>query len=81
MNGAEVVVDHVAKAFEHGRIVALQDASVRLEPGELVALTGPARSTGPTAARSPSTAGGSSSWRIRPRTARTPWASSSSSTT
>jgi putative ABC transport system ATP-binding protein len=44
MNGAEVVVDHVAKAFESGRIVALEDASFRLERGELVALTGPSGS-------------------------------------
>ncbi len=44
MNGAEVVVDHVAKAFEGGRIAALVDASFRLEPGELVALTGPSGS-------------------------------------
>ncbi len=44
MNGAEVVVDHVAKAFEKGRIVALDDASFRLDRGELVALTGPSGS-------------------------------------
>jgi putative ABC transport system ATP-binding protein len=44
VSGAEVVVDHVAKAFEHGKIVALIDASFRLGPGELVALTGPSGS-------------------------------------
>jgi putative ABC transport system ATP-binding protein len=44
VSGAEVVVDRVAKAFEHGKIVALVDASFRLEPGELVALTGPSGS-------------------------------------
>ncbi len=44
MNGAEVVVDRVAKAFEHGRIAALVDASLTLESGELVALTGPSGS-------------------------------------
>jgi putative ABC transport system ATP-binding protein len=44
VNGAEVAVDHVAKSFEHGRIAALVDASFRLEPGELVALTGPSGS-------------------------------------
>jgi putative ABC transport system ATP-binding protein len=43
-SGAEVVVDHVAKAFEGGRIVALEDASFRLAPGEVVALTGPSGS-------------------------------------
>jgi putative ABC transport system ATP-binding protein len=44
VSGAEVVVDHVAKAFEDGRIVALADASFRVAPGELVALTGPSGS-------------------------------------
>jgi putative ABC transport system ATP-binding protein len=41
MNGAEVVVDHVRKAFEGGRVRALEDVSLRLEPGEFVALVGP----------------------------------------
>jgi putative ABC transport system ATP-binding protein len=40
MSGAEVVVEHVRKSFEGGRIRALEDVSLRLEPGELVALTG-----------------------------------------
>ena len=39
--GVEVVVEHVAKSFEGGRIPALEDVSLRLEPGEFVALTGP----------------------------------------
>jgi putative ABC transport system ATP-binding protein len=38
--GVEVALDHVAKAFEGGRIVALADVSLRVEPGEFVALTG-----------------------------------------
>ena len=40
MSGAEVVVDHVRKSFEHGRVQALADVSFRVEPGELVSLTG-----------------------------------------
>ena len=40
MTGAEVVVDHVRKSFEHGRVQALADVSFRVEPGELVSLTG-----------------------------------------
>ena len=40
MSGAEVVVDHVRKFFEHGRVRALADVSFRVEPGELVSLTG-----------------------------------------
>ena len=42
--GAEVVIERVTKAFEDGRIRALEDVSLRLEPGELVALTGPSGS-------------------------------------
>jgi len=41
VSGADVVVEHVRKSFEGGRIRALEDVSLRLEPGELVALTGP----------------------------------------
>ena len=44
MSGVEVVVDRVGKAFEDGRITALADASLRLEPGEFVSLTGPSGS-------------------------------------
>ncbi|HXY84378.1 MAG TPA: ABC transporter ATP-binding protein [Gaiellaceae bacterium] len=44
MTGAEVVVDRVSKAFEHGRITALSQASLRLERGEFVSLTGPSGS-------------------------------------
>jgi putative ABC transport system ATP-binding protein len=44
VSGADVVVEHVRKAFEDGRIRALEDVSLRLEPGEFVALTGPSGS-------------------------------------
>jgi putative ABC transport system ATP-binding protein len=44
VNGAEVVVEHVRRAFEDGRIRALEDVSLRLEPGEFAALTGPSGS-------------------------------------
>jgi putative ABC transport system ATP-binding protein len=39
--GVEVVVDHVSKSFEDGRILALADVCFRLEPGDVVSLTGP----------------------------------------
>jgi putative ABC transport system ATP-binding protein len=39
-HGAEVRVEHVRKRFEDGRISALEDVSLELEPGEVVALTG-----------------------------------------
>ena len=42
--GAEVVVDRVSKAFEDGRIRALEGASLRLDRGEFVSLTGPSGS-------------------------------------
>ena len=38
--GAEVVVEHARKSFQGGRLTALADVSLRLEPGEFVALTG-----------------------------------------
>ena len=38
--GAEVIVDHVRKGFEDGRIHVLEDISLRIEPGEFVLLTG-----------------------------------------
>jgi putative ABC transport system ATP-binding protein len=40
VSGAEVVVEHVRKEFDGGRLRALDDVSLRLAPGELVALTG-----------------------------------------
>jgi putative ABC transport system ATP-binding protein len=44
VSGAAVVVDRVSKSFEGGRIRALDRASLRLAPGEFVALTGPSGS-------------------------------------
>ena len=42
--GSEVVVERVRKTFDDGRIRALEDVSLRLEPGEFAALTGPSGS-------------------------------------
>jgi ABC-type lipoprotein export system ATPase subunit len=39
--GAEIVVDHVSRAFDGGRITALRDVSLRIEAAEFVALVGP----------------------------------------
>jgi ABC-type lipoprotein export system ATPase subunit len=39
--GAEVVVDHVSRSFEDGRISALVDVTFRVAEGEFVAVTGP----------------------------------------
>ena len=39
--GVEVVLEHVSKSFEGGRITALKDVSLRIGPGEFAALTGP----------------------------------------
>jgi putative ABC transport system ATP-binding protein len=42
--GVEVVVEHVRRTFEDGRVSALEDVSLRLEPGEFAALIGPSGS-------------------------------------
>lgn len=39
--GAAVVVDHVSRSFEDGRIAALADVSFQVAEGEFVAVTGP----------------------------------------
>ncbi len=44
MSGVDVVVEHVSRAFEDGRIRALEDASLELQAGEFVSLTGPSGS-------------------------------------
>ena len=42
--GARVVVDRVSKAFDGGRIRALNEASLELESGDFASLTGPSGS-------------------------------------
>jgi len=42
--GARVEAEGVSKAFDGGRVPALVDVTFRVEPGELVALTGPSGS-------------------------------------
>ncbi len=42
--GVDVVVDHVSKSFEGGRIRSLVDVSLRLAAGDVVSLTGPSGS-------------------------------------
>jgi ABC-type lipoprotein export system ATPase subunit len=44
VSGAEIVLEHVRKGFEDGRISALDDVSLQVEPGEFVSLTGPSGS-------------------------------------
>jgi putative ABC transport system ATP-binding protein len=44
VNGVEVLLDGVCKTFEDGRIGALSNVSLVLEPGDFVALTGPSGS-------------------------------------
>jgi putative ABC transport system ATP-binding protein len=44
VSGVEVVLDGVSKTFEDGRIGALSGVTMRLEPGDFVALTGPSGS-------------------------------------
>ena len=43
-SGARVVVDRVSKAFDGGRIRALNEASLELDAGEFASLTGPSGS-------------------------------------
>jgi putative ABC transport system ATP-binding protein len=44
LSGVDVVIEGVRKTFEDGRIDALTDVTMRLDPGDFVALTGPSGS-------------------------------------
>ena len=41
MSGVDVTLERVRKTFEDGRVVALDDVTLRAEAGEFVAVTGP----------------------------------------
>ena len=41
MSGVDVALERVRKTFEDGRVVALDDVTLRAEAGEFVAVTGP----------------------------------------
>ncbi len=43
-HGLEVTIEHVRKSFEGGLIRSLEDVTLRIEPGEFVALMGPSGS-------------------------------------
>jgi putative ABC transport system ATP-binding protein len=44
MPGAIAALEHVSRGYDGGRIVALRDVTLAVEPGEFIALTGPSGS-------------------------------------